>query len=69
MNGYFGGGFTVNGPTYTLARGSFNTRHPGAKVQLTLTSKGALIDGSHVKVDAPKPQADTPPVAAKGTSG
>jgi multidrug efflux system membrane fusion protein len=28
-----------------------------------------LIDGSHVKVDTPKPQAETPPAAATGKSG
>jgi multidrug efflux system membrane fusion protein len=40
---------------------------PGEK--LVIDGQYRLIDGSPVKVDAPKPQADTPPVAAKGTSG
>ena len=48
-NSYFGGLFSVAGPSYDLARGNFSTRHPGAKVRLTLTARGPLIDGSQSK--------------------
>ena len=43
---YFGGVLSVNGPAYGVTIGSFSTRHPGAKVQVTLTPRGPLIDGS-----------------------
>lgn len=46
IRSYFGGGIKVTGPSYTVTAGSYSTRHPGSKVQLTLTPKGLLIDGT-----------------------
>src|SRR5471032_1758362 len=40
---------------------------PGEK--LVIDGQYRLIDGSHVKVDAPKPQAETPAAAVNGKSG
>ncbi len=45
---FFGGILAVNGPAYTLTGGSFSTRHPGAKVLLTITPQGPLLDGSRM---------------------
>jgi hypothetical protein len=47
-NSYYGGIFAVNGPPYNVTQGSFSTRHPGAKLQLTLTPQGPLVDGSRI---------------------
>ena len=46
IGSYVGGGIKVTGPPYTLSGGSYSTRHPGAKVQVTLTPQGPLVDGS-----------------------
>ena len=46
VDAYFGGVLSVNGPPYGVTIGSFSIRHPGAKVQVTLTPRGPLIDGS-----------------------
>jgi hypothetical protein len=46
IRSYFGGGFKVTGPPYNLTEGSYSARHPGAKVHLTMTPQGPLVDGS-----------------------
>jgi hypothetical protein len=43
---YQGGVFRLNGPDYDLTRGHLSTRFPGAKVQVTMTPVGPLVDGS-----------------------
>jgi hypothetical protein len=49
VHSYYGGLLRVNGPPFTLTTGSFSTRHPGTKVQFTLSPRGPLIDGSKLE--------------------
>jgi hypothetical protein len=46
LRNFFGGAFKVTGPSYNVTQGSYSARHPGAKVKLTLTPQGPLVDGS-----------------------
>ena len=46
IHSYYGGSINVNGPGNDISRGSFDHRHPGATVQVTLTPLAPLLDGS-----------------------
>jgi hypothetical protein len=45
-NSYTGGEFSVVGPNYDIYKGNLSTRYPGAKIQVVMNPKGALVDGT-----------------------